>query len=107
MMAIGSSVAGSNGSFLYSRTLVVSGAGQQRVAVRFGIRHHFSPGIAGGSRAVLDDERPRKTLPQLLGNDARRNVKSASGRRGDDNLHGAVGIIVAGIVLGVREYAGQ
>ncbi len=65
------------------------------------------PVLPAGARPVLDDERLAELLAQPLGDDPRRHVEAAARRRGDHDLHRAVGVIVGRLRLrgGCRQQA--
>src|SRR5215468_1183361 len=60
---------------------------EQRVTVGRGTHDRLGGDIAAGSRTVLDDERLTEPLRQPLTYQARRDVRTASGREANNDAH--------------------
>src|SRR5262249_33712566 len=60
---------------------------EQRVAVGRGTHDRLSGDIAAGARTVLDDERLTEPLREPLTYQARRDVRTASGREANNDAH--------------------
>ena len=69
-------------------------AHQQGVTIGGRLGHHIRPQIAPGTGSVLDDEGLAKGFGELGCNSASQDVGSATGRKGNDDLDGAVRPIV-------------
>ena len=60
---------------------------EQRVAVGRGTRDRLGGDVAAGSRTVVDDERLTEPLREPLTYQARRDVRTASGREANNDAH--------------------
>ncbi|MNV49921.1 hypothetical protein D3C71_1418950 [compost metagenome] len=70
---------------------VVDAAGQQRRAVRLGLRHAARADGAAGTTHVLDDDRLAQPFAQLRGNRPHHGVDRPARREGDDDGDRPVG----------------
>src|SRR5215468_11312615 len=60
---------------------------EQRVAVGGGTHDRLGGDVAAGSRTVVDDERLTEPLGEPLTYQARRDVRTASGREANNDAH--------------------
>src|SRR5262245_58477271 len=60
---------------------------EQRVAVGRGTHDRLGGDVAAGSRTVVDDERLTEPLREPLTDQARRDVRTASGREADNDAY--------------------
>src|SRR5262249_61586440 len=60
---------------------------EQRVAVGWGTHDRLGGDVAAGSRTVVDDERLTEPLREPLTYQARRDVRTASGREANNDAH--------------------